>query len=166
MVAVLAPLLAGCTIPVASDPNRYSIEPKTFAHLRAPQAVALLNAYKAESNAEMKLQRSGHTLVVERRQLMETALAMLGRALQQQGYTISPSAPKTITLRVTPTGAMAQAFRYTGRINLEARFGDGTTASIPQENLGATWERGFDGAVLFALNDLLEHERFTAYINK
>lgn len=162
---VLVALLGGCAVNVGTDPNRFSLEPDATAHLRMPQNVALLNGYKEETKSEYPMP-GGNTLVLENKQLTGTAVAMLGRALQKQGYTVSPHAQKTITLRVVPRGYVYQAFRYTGRIMLEAKFGDGTEASIPQENLGATWDRGFDGAVLFALKDLLEHERFVAYLNK
>lgn len=161
---LLAGVLGGCTIGVSTDPNRFSIEPQATAHLRAPQNVALLNGYASESTAQFNL--AGNTLEVERKELTQTAIAMLGRALQKQGYTVSSQAQKSIALRVIPTGVTSQAFRYTGRLRLEARFGDGSEASIPQDNLGATWERAFDGAVLFALTELLAHERFIAYMNK
>jgi hypothetical protein len=162
---ILVALLGGCAVSVGTDPDRFSLEPTATAHLRMPQNVALLNGYKEETKSQYGMP-GGNTLVVENKALTETAVAMLGRALQKQGYTVSPQAQKTVTLRVVPRGYIYQAFRYTGRIMLEAKFGDGTEAFIPQENLGATWERGFDGAVLFALKDLLEHERFVAYVNK
>ena len=157
-------LLAGCAVTIGTDPDRYSIEPKAVSQLRVPQEVALLNAYQIESITKLNL--SSNTFSIDKRQLTQTAIAMLGRALQGRGYQLAPQAQKSIRLQVVPTGMMHQPFRYTGRIVLEARFGDGSVATIPQENLGATWERAFDGAVLFALNDLLEHERFLAYVNK
>jgi hypothetical protein len=157
-------LLGACTVAVPTKPDNYDIAPKATAHLRSPQSVSLVNGYDAESNVQFRL-RGGGTLVFERRQLTQTAIAMLTRALEKQGISVTPQAPKTITLQVQPQGLVFQYFRYTGRITLVARLGDAGEVHIPQENLSPMgWTNAFDGAVLFALNDLLEHENFVAYM--
>jgi hypothetical protein len=166
--------LSACAIRLSSDPNNpvnvptnpnnYSIEPKRVAHLRAPQSVALKNAYPEEASARFPIPSA--TLVVEQKQLTETAIAMLGRALAKQGIASSEQAEKTITMCVRAVGWTAQPFRWTGKVILEAQLGDGAVISYPNEYLsGWSGERAFDGAVLFALNDLLADERFIAYMN-
>lgn len=157
--------LAGCTATVPTKPDNYSVAPKATAHLRPAQSVSLVNGYPAESNLRVRLR--GTTLVLERQKMTDTAIAMLTRALENQGITVTPQAEKTVTLQVQPQGVVFQMFRYTGRINLVAKFGDGKEAHLPQENMSPMgWTNAFDGAVLFALNDLLEHESFVAYMNR
>jgi hypothetical protein len=151
-------------ISVPTNPDNYSVDPKAVAHLRAPQGVALQNAYLAEANARMPMRQN--TLVVEQQKLTNTAIVMLGRALEKQGITTAAQGEKTITLRVLAQGYRMQAFRWTGRVILQAQLGDGTVVSYPNESLSPKgWENAFDGAVLFALNDLLADERFVAYVN-
>lgn len=161
----LVTLLAGCTVTVPTKPDNYSIAPKAAAHLRSPQSVSLVNGYPTESNLRVKLK--GNTLILERQKMTDTAIAMLTRALENQGISVTPQAEKSITLQVQPQGMVFQMFRYTGRIMLVAKFGDGKEAHLPQENLSPMgWTNAFDGAILFALNDLLEHETFVAYLNQ
>lgn len=159
--------LGGCGVvtTIPTNPNNYDIEPKAVAALRAPQSVALKNGFPQEEKMTMKLEHN--FLVVEQRKLTDTAIAMLGRALEKQGITVSEAADKTLTLRVNARGYVMQFFRWTGQVLLETRLGDGTLVSNPSENLsGKGFEHAFDGAVLFALNDLLADERFTAYMNR
>lgn len=159
--------LGGCGVvtTIPTNPKNYDIEPKAVASLRAPQSVALKNGFPQEEKATMKIEHN--FLVVEQRKLTDTAIAMLGRALEKQGITVSEAAEKTLTLRVNARGYVMQFFRWTGQVLLETRLGDGTLISNPSENLsGKGFEYAFDGAVLFALNDLLADERFTAYMNR
>lgn len=164
---VLVPLaLSGCgmMISVPTNPDNYSIDPKAVAQLRAPQSVALENAYPVELPAAMPMRNN--TLVVEQQKLTETAIVMLSRALEKQGIAVSPQGDKTITLRVRAQGYRMQMFRWTGQVILETKLGDGTIISYPNESLSPKgWENAFDGAVLFALNDLLSDDRFVAYVN-
>src|SRR6185503_8435695 len=106
-------------------------------------------------------------LVVDQKQLTDTGIAMLARALQKQGIATVQQADNSVTLRVRAQGYAAQPFRWTGKVLLEAQLGDGTLISYPNESLSPKgWENAFDGAVLFALNDLLADERFVAYMNR
>jgi hypothetical protein len=166
--ALLSLALGACGIvhTVPTNPNNYSIEPKAVSHLRAPQTVALKNAYAEESTVIFPIQHN--KLSIEQKELTQTAIAMLSRALEKQGITTAEKAEKTVTLRVRAQGYRMQMFRWTGRIILEARLGeDPSPISYPNESLSPKgWENAFDGAVLFALNDLIEDERFVAYINR
>jgi hypothetical protein len=163
-------LLSGCTIPIASDPQTFNLEAGRLVHLRTPQTVALTNAYPAQTNFEVKM-TSGHTWVFDLKQLTDTGIAMLRRGMEKHGMTVGPSAEKTIELRVRVTGARMQGFapapQTTGRVLLEARLGDGTTIPITADNTSpAGASRAFDGAVLFALNQLIIQNGFVAYMNK
>lgn len=167
MAAAIAFSLAGCGVvtTIPTNPNNYDIEPKAVAHLRTPQSVALKNGFPQEEKMTMKIEHN--FLVVEQRKLTDTAIAMLGRALQKRGITVADDAEKSLTLRVNARGYVMQFFRWTGQVLLETRLGDGTLVSHPSENLsGKGFEHAFDGAVLFALNDLLADERLIAYMNR
>jgi len=159
--------VAGCGIQVVvpTNPNNYSIAPANVAALRGPQSITLKNGYAEPAVQELPLQHN--KLIVEQKQLTETAVVMLERALQKQGISNLPQADRSVTLRVRAQGYRMQAFRWTGQVLLEAKLGDGTVISYPNESLSPKgWENAFDGAVLFALNDLLADERFVAYINQ
>jgi len=162
MLLVIA--LSGCAVDVVPTANNFSIEPKYTNQLRGQQRVALVNGYTTQSPARYTLQSNKFNF--DRRQMTDTAITMLGQALEKQGILVDPKAEKTIWLQVAPSGMTFAMFRYTGKVTLAARFGDGKQAHIPQENLSPMgWERAFEGAMLFALQDLLEHENFVAYLN-
>ena len=152
-------------VVVPTNPNNYSIDPGAVARLRTSQSVGLKNGYAEPAPREMPMRHN--TLVVDQKQLTETAVAMLERALQKQGISTVQQADKSVTLRVRAQGYTMQVFRWTGKVLLEAQLGDGTLISYPNESLSPKgWENAFDGAVLFALNDLLADERFVAYMNR
>jgi hypothetical protein len=168
--ALLAMALAGCgPLRVATDPNTFSVEPGSVAHLRAEQAVALKNGFPAAVEVRMP-QGSGVTWSADLRELTETAIAMLGKALEKQGIRVVPEAEKTVTLRVANLQAGMYGVMIHPRVRatlvLEAQYPDGTATSVHALNtspMGAP--RAIDGAVLFALNDLVRHEQFVAYVN-
>jgi hypothetical protein len=163
--AVLAALLAGCTTEVGTNPETYSVAPAGLSHLRRPQTVALENAYPHETKVELKL-TGGNVWIIELRRLTQTSIAMLARGMEGQGIKVAPDAPKRVTLRVSDPLAAAGYTIY-ARLNLEARFGDGTSTTIQAENRSPmSADRAFDGAVLFALTRLVGDERFVAYMNK
>ena len=169
IAAMLAVGLGACTIEMPSDPNRYSLEPNAAAHLRGPQSVALVNGYPGESKVRMRL--GGTTLVFDQKQMTDTAIAMLGRSLQPQGITDAPQAPKTVTLRVTPTRLRVHGIapfpQRTATLRMEVSFGDGTSDTLQAENSSpADFDRLLDGAILFALQALLTNEKFVAYLNR
>lgn len=162
--------LSACVNIVETNPDNYSIETAAVAPLRGPHSVALKNAYAAvqEAKATMPM-RGGHKLVVEQKDLTNTAIVMLKRAFEQQGIRIAEDAEKTVTLRVRATGYAfaAGGITVTGKIVLQAQLGDGTVISYPNENLTPRgWEHAFDGAVLFALKELVADERFIAYVKR
>jgi len=167
VMATVALLLGACgmMVNVPTNPDNYSIDPKAVTNLRAPQSVTLKNAYDAETPANMPMRYN--TLVVEQKKLTDTAIVMLSRALEKRGIATSERADKTVTLRIRAQGYRMQTFRWTGQVVLEALLGDGSVISYPNESLSPKgWENAFDGAVLFALNDLLADEKFVAYINR
>ena len=171
MVAVLfAAALAGCgQFPIQTDASTFSIEPAAVAHLRAQQAVALKNGYAAPAQANMP-QGRGQIWTSDLKQLTETAISMLGRALEKQGIRIAPEAEKTVTLRVHELRAGMYGVMIHPRVRamlvLDAQYADGATTSVHALNtspMGAP--RAIDGAVLFALNDLVRNEQFVSYVN-
>ena len=117
--------------------------------------------------------RTGQSWSVDDRQLTDTAIVMLRRALEKQGIAESLEAGKTITLRVNSRHAFVHVNPFSPlsnsnvTITLEADLGDGTEAFSSADNqspLGP--QRAFDGAILFALNELLSEAAFVAYLNK
>jgi hypothetical protein len=163
--AALAALLASCTTEIGTNPETYSVGPAGLSHLRRPQTVALENAYPAETKVELKL-TGGNVWIIELRRLTQTSIAMLARGMEGQGIKVAPDASKRVTLRVSDPIASASYTIY-ARLNVEARFGDGTSTILQAENRSPmSADRAFDGALLFALNKLVYDEKFVAYMNK
>jgi hypothetical protein len=168
---MLAAMAAACAHDVPTSPDTFSIEPAKVMHLRSPQAVAFKNAHRAEAPRSFGV-GMGQTWIVEQRQLTDTAIVMLTRAVEKQGIKAPAQAEKSITLHVRAEDAFLQSIPFSpvaqsnARLILEAEFGDGTRTWLRAENnspLGV--QRAFDGAVLFALNRLLADEKFVAYMN-
>jgi len=160
-VALLALGLAGCT-SVPTDPARFSLEPQAVSQLRAPQAIAVLNTYRAP--AVTKINNAGWT--ADFQTLTESATVMLRSALAKRGIT-SAQPEKTISLRVLRAGAGMGGgpMMTTAVVQLGAQLGDGTRVVVDAQNVGFSGERALDGALLFALNKLVGDEKFVAYVN-
>lgn len=169
VAALLTTGLVGCaTVDIPTDPDALNIEPAAVSHLRSPQTVALINAYPAEVKSQFKV-GSGVTWAVEQKQLTNSAVVMLRRALEKQRIGVAPDAEKKVTLRVhvrslgyTRVGPFGQ---MRARVSLDARFADGDATSIDVENSAAmNLSRAIDGAVLAALNELVTDKKFVAYM--
>ena len=165
-------LLVGCAVEVPTDPGAFDVAQDKLANLRRGQAVSLVNDYAGEAKANLRL-RGGVTWIIDQQRLTETAIIMLTRALEKQGLEPRDQSDKTIALRVQVMRvnlhrpAFSPVMQTTAMVALQASFGDGTTTRIEAENMSPMGgQRAFDGAVLFALNDLLEDEAFVAYMNR
>ncbi len=166
-------LLAGCAVEVPTNPGTFDVAPEKVSHLqRGKGALSLTNGYSAEAKSNMRM-GSGVTWVIDQQRLTDTAIVMLTRALEKQGIEMREQSPKTLALQVQvlrvrmvrhPFSPVAQT---TAGIALQARFGDGSESRIEAENMSPMGgQRAFDGAVLFALNELLEDEKFVSYMNR
>jgi hypothetical protein len=158
-----AVLLAGCTLDIPTNPDTFNVEPGRMSHLRQPQSIALDNGHAGP--AVMQIKQSPHTLVIDLRQLTDTAITMLGRAMSKQGISVDPQSPKKVTLRIQ-RALVASAPAAPAQVLLEAQFGDGTKTILTASNTGFSAQRALDGAVLFALNGLLVDVKFVAYMNR
>lgn len=178
LLVVVYSLLAGCAAQVPTDPGAFDVKPDRLAHLRRGQAISLVNGYPGEAKVSVRVFSENHhrgmgTWVFDQQQLTGTAIIMLTRALEKQEIQTTDQAAKTITLRLRPVDArmwrppFSPIIRWTAILALEASFGDGSTTSVEVQNESpAGGQRVFDGAVLFALNDLLKDEKFVAYMNR
>ena len=166
-------LLAGCgAVEIKTDPGAFDVQPDKLAHLRSGEAVSLVNGYPGEAKLQLR-PAGGAKWIVDQQQLTGTAITMLTRALEKQGIQVRERSERTITLRLRVAGAYINkvGFGYyvyvpTAQVVLQAAFGDGSATSARAQN-GSPHNAGraFDGAVLFALNDLLKDEKFVAYVN-
>lgn len=170
--ALLVAGLGACaqTIPIPTNPATFDVAPEHLSRLRSPQSVSLLNAYSGEEKTSLRVGQ--HTWVFDVVQLTDTAIAMLDRAMEKRGLSTSMKAEKKVTLKLRVVGAnfslpMLFLPQSTVSVDLDATLGDGTKIAVSAENTSpAGGQRAVDGAVLFALNGLLEDERFVAYMNK
>jgi hypothetical protein len=166
---LLAATLAGCGGEIVTRPEAFPIEPGRVAHLRAPQAFALSNGLQAP--VKHQIRNDSITWEVDARQLTDTAIVMLSRALEQQGIKPAPQA-KSAILRVEVRGGMGMfvpvpTVAASARILLHADFGDGTRALLDGEGgSGFGMQPAFEGAIRAALNRLLIDPTFIAYMNR
>jgi hypothetical protein len=167
--ALLAAMLAGCALDIPTDPERFPVEQNRVSHLRAAQTVGLSNGYATDAKAELKM--GPHTWVLDQKKMTDTAIVMLRRPLEKHGVTAGAPAGKTITLRLRVLSArlhgMAPVVQTNARVALDAQFGDSTSTSAQGDNT-SPWgaDRAFDGAILFALNQLLIDQKFVDYMNR
>ena len=166
-----AALAAGCAIDVPTSPDTFPVEPVNAAHLRAPQAIALKNAYQAEAKRTIAVGK-GQTWTVDQKQMTDTAITMLGRAVEKHGFKTQGPGDKSIDLQVRAEHgfihqrAMSFVAHSNVTVSLHAAFGDGSSTTVGADNnspLGP--QRAFEGALMFAINKLLNDQRFVAYVN-
>lgn len=169
VLAVLAMALGGCiTDPetgrllMGTDPGAFNVEAAATVHLRAPQLVTIKNGYPAP----VLVPTMSKLVDADLKMVSETAVIMLGRALQARGIGVAAEAPKTITLRISMLSLSGAPALPVASIILHAQFGDDTASSIAVQNKGFSSPRAVDGAILFALNRLVLDETFVAYINR
>ena len=161
----LAALVSGCALEIATDPDTFSLDDGRLTHLKTTTPVVLQNRYNGPNNAELKM--GPHTWVIDQHQLTNTAIAILKRGMEKQGLAVAPAGERTVTLRVSVLGArvqgMAPVVQTNARVSLEAELADGTSLRFLGDNT-SPWgaPRAFDGAVLFALNQLLIDPKFVA----
>ncbi len=168
LVLPLAALLSACTLPVSTSPDTFDVAPAALAHLPRTKPVTVENGYTADAPYPFKVEM--HTWVVDQRQITDTAVVMLDRALAKQGLAAGPGG-KTVRLRVQQPSAYVRMLPFVAQtfatLTLDAEFGDGTRTSVRADNQSPmSGPRAFEGAVLFALNQLLSDERFVAYMNR
>jgi|RhiMethySRZTD1v2_1073278.scaffolds.fasta_scaffold863577_2 hypothetical protein len=164
ILLVVAGLLGSCSTD-STNPNRFSLAPSELAHLRAQQSVSMRNAYQAP--APSKALR----LTFDQKQLTDTAIAMLTRAMEKHGIAVAAEAEKTVTLRVRLAylrmHGVAPVPQRTARIYLDAALGDGTSTSLEgEESSYGEFDRAIDGAIFMALKDLVADEKFVAYMKR
>lgn len=169
IAALLLTLATGCVVTAPSNPTLYQIEPKGLAQLRGGQVVALQNGFPGAAKVNVRLRST--TLEIDQREFTETAIAMLGRALQSRGIDTAGKDEKQVVVWVRMAGMLVQIrppiVQATARVVVHARFADGTETSIRAENMSpGGYGRAIDGAILFALNELVEDEKFVAYMNR
>lgn len=152
---------------VPTDPESFAIEPAAVSHLPRTPRLMFDNGYgKGEGKLTINPPHGRAQYVFEQRDMTDTAIAVLRRAMEKHGISVAPQASKRITLRVHSLGMGFQMMAgTTAHLVLDARLGDGTTLSIPAVNRSpASPQRAFDGAILFALNKLVLDQRFVAYL--
>jgi hypothetical protein len=163
-------ILAGCGGQIVTTPDTYPIHTLGLPALRTPQEVTLTNGLT--NPAKYQIKNQSVIWEVDARQMTDTAITMLQRALDKQGIRTVPRAGKSVTLRVDVRGGMAMvapipAVSASGRLTLEAAFGDGTMALVDGEGASARGvQPAFELAIQSALNRLLFDSRFVEYMNR
>jgi len=163
-------LLAGCvTAEIATDPLTFDLDPSRLARLQPGRTFSIENGYADEVQKKFKLR--GSTWIFNQKQLTDTAIVMLSRAMQKRDLKVTPQSDKTVTLRVLVLRAgmhtVPMVAFVDARVGLEAKFGDGTVTYVEADNSspgGAP--RAYDGAVLFALNQLADDPKFVVYMSR
>jgi hypothetical protein len=171
VAALAGATLAGCVGgEIITNPDALPVEPFRLAQLRAPQAVTLNNGLT--SPAKYQIRNQSTIWEVDARQLTDTAVVMLRRALEKQGIRAAPQAEKTAAFRIQVRGGMAMfvpipTVAASARLTLHADFGDGTATLVEGESgSGFGVQNAFEGAIQNALQRLLIDPTFVAYMNR
>jgi len=162
LAVLLVLAMTGCTVDIQSRPTAFDIQEST--KLRGDQRIALLNAYQAPT--VVTIMRSGQTRwEADLKSFTDTSISMLGRHMSKQGIAIDSASAKRVTLRVHEVTATVAPFANRVFLTLDAELGNGTTKSVRMPNTSPDAQRALDGALLFALTELLKDEQFLAYLN-
>ena len=170
VAVLLIAALAGCGGEIVTNPDALTIEPSRLKEVRAPQTVTLNNGLA--SAVKHQIRTESIAWEVDARQLTETAIVMLRRALEKQGIRPAPQPGKTVTLRIQVRGGMGMfvpvpTVAASARLTLHADFGDGTATSVDgQGGSGFGMQDAFEGAIPNALHRLLFDPAFLAYMNR
>ena len=160
LFASIAAIVCGCTTTVRTSPDSLKLEPGAVSHLPA-RNVTLVNGHTSEK--QLKFSTPPYTLIVEPKQMTDTAIEMLRRALPAG----AKGAAKRIVLRVHSPRQAAPYPTPGLAITLDADYNDGTRSQVTGQGysaLGAT--RSFEAALVQALNRLVGDARFVAYMKR
>jgi hypothetical protein len=160
LAAGIVAFICGCTMTVRTSPDSLKIQPGGVSHLPA-RTVTLVNGHASET--QLRFSSPPYTLIVEPKQMTDTAIEVLRRALPSGGKGVA----KRVVLRVH---SPRQAGRYPMpgvAITVDADYGDGTRSQVFGEGYSARGaDRSFEAALLTALNRLLGDPRFVAYLKR
>jgi len=168
----LAGALSACgTFTVVTDSGAYSV-PGNAASPPAGTSIALLNAYTRD-----ELRLVANRIQVDLRQVTDTAIRIMQRHLERNGVKVTADAQKKVTLKVVNATMyyvpIPFAERWRTNLDLEASFGDGSSASARGENSApvafrgqVVLQRSVEGATMFAVSDMLRNQRFQAYTGR
>jgi hypothetical protein len=163
-VACIALFACGCTTTVRTSPDSLSIGPAAVSHL-PPRVVALANGYPSE--VQQKFSTPPYTLIIEQKQMTDTAIEMLRRALEKNPGARGRGPAKKVVLKVRSPRAAGPYPTPGVAITLDAQFGDGSQASVIGNGYSARGaDRSFEAALLNALNRLLGDAHFIAYMKR
>jgi hypothetical protein len=167
---LLIAALAGCGGEIVTRPDVLSIEPFRVKELRTPQSVTLNNGLTSPVKHQIK--SPDITWEVDARQLTDTAIVMLQRALEKHGIKAAAQAEKSAMFRIQVRGGMgmfvpAPTVVASARLTLHADFGDGTSTWVDGEGGSAFgMQPAYEGAIQNALHRLLIDPAFVAYMNR
>jgi hypothetical protein len=156
----VAVVLCGCTTTVRTNPDSVKLEPSAVSHL-PPRNVTLVNGHASET--QLRFSTPPFTTIVEPKQMTDTAIEMLRRALVPR----SKGPAKQVVLRVH-SPRQAGPYPTPGvAITLDADFGDRTRTQVRGEGYSARGaDRSFEAAILTALHRLAGDARFIAYMKR
>jgi hypothetical protein len=160
LAACVVAFICGCTMTVRTSPDSLKIERGGVSHLPA-RTVTLVNGHANETQS--RISSPPYTLIVEPKQMTDTAIEVLRRALPTGGK----GAAKKVVLRVH---SPRQAGRYPMpgvAVTVDAEYGDGTRSQVFGEGYSARGaDRSFEAALLTGLNRRLGDPRFVAYMKR
>jgi hypothetical protein len=160
--------LSACVTVLKTRPDALLVPEGAAAKVRAPQIVSLQNAYASETVVKV-FQGQGVTTTTDLKQLTDTSMAVLTRALEKRGVKVTSQARKSLTLRAhsAAVGAGYAGSVAFGSIVLEVTYPDGSRTSVSGADKSVySADSLIDNAILRAVLDLLRHPDFLAYMNR
>jgi hypothetical protein len=165
---LLSLTLSACVTALQTRPDALWVPDGAAAKVRAPQTVSIQNAYTSERVVKI-FQGQGVTTTADLKQLTDTSIATLSRALDKRGVKVTPQAKKSLTLRVQSASvgvSPGYPVAY-GQVLLEVTYLDGTKTTLSGGSKSvASADNVIDNSILRAVLDLLQHHEFLAYMNR
>jgi len=158
LLAVLG-FASGCVFTVATDPNAYPVAADDFPALPSGTKVEIVNGFAASYLARMDGNQQA-----DLHEFTQTAIVVLGRALEKKGAVVGAGGKKIVLEATGPKWTQGFGF-VRASVSLKAELG-ATRVSGWGEAAGVDVSRDFSAAITHAVEALLRKPELRDYLTR
>ena len=155
--------VTGCgTVRLTASTNSFHIVKERVPSLKSGQTVKVDNFY-----AKPKVVTLTGRLDADLQQYTATAMTLLEQGLGHQEISVGPNGKKSIKLQVHNVKYVRGFWSLQVDLNTTVTLGNGKSFTVTHHNSSpASGFRAVSGAIARAVEKILKHNEFIAYINK
>jgi hypothetical protein len=156
-------ILSACgPVKIHSNPETFDLNYRPLPVLEGEHSIRLNNAYT--SSQVVDVTPKGPNWVGDLQQYTDTAIVLLKEEFEKSNISISPDSEKEITVRVYDAEFEMGFWVIRCTLWLESELPDGKIVTVRGDNRSpATVYRAVDGAILRAVENLLQDSQFLEY---